>query len=148
MSVLKTILCALSFVTTVFASEKYGIFEPNRNLMRYLPVVESPDPCGIDRLISSKDTPFVGEAIPVSPSSMQAVNLADDFSEEEGGSFDGTQASNNNDQTLKSEIEQTEDDVELGDNLEIESLKSVDIVLDDKDVQEIPPASAGCCVIQ
>ena len=147
MSVLKTILCALSFVTTVFASETYGIFEPNRNLMRYLPVVESPDPCGIDRLISSKDTPFVGEAIPVSPSSMQAVNLTDDFSKEkEIESADGTQASSS-DQTLKVEIEQTGDDAE--------SLKSAEIVLDDKveeivlEVQAVKEiSSAGCCVIQ
>ena len=147
MSILKTILCALSFVTTVFASEKYGIFEPDQNRMRQLPVVESPDPFGIDRLVSSQDTPFVDEAIPENIQTVQAVNLVDDFSKEkEIESADGTQASSS-DQTLKVEIEQTGDDAE--------SLKSAEIVLDDKveeivlEVQAVKEiSSAGCCVIQ
>ncbi len=145
MSVLRTILCVLSFVTIVFAGERDEIFKPNRNLMRQLPVVESPDPCGIDRLISSKDTPFVGEPISVSIRTVQAVNLDDDFSKEkEIESADGTQVSSSD---QPSKIEQTGDDSESDAKSEAESLKSVEIVLiDDKAAKEI--SSAGCCVIQ
>ena len=156
MSVLKTILCALSFVTTVFAmDELYQRGSGGRVVRGQLPVVEYPDLCGIDnvdnvdidRLISSKDTPFVGKAIPVNIRTVQAVNLADDFSKEkEIESADGTQASGS-DQTLKIEIEQTGDDSESDAKSEAGSLKSVEIVLiDAKAVKEI--SSAGCCAIQ
>jgi len=152
MSILKTILCALSFVTTSFAMDDLYQISSDGRVVR-VPMVEYPDLCGIDnydidRLISSKETPFVGKATFVALSLVQAVNLTDTFSkEEERGSANGTQASNN-DQTPNVEIEQTEDDAELSDNLEIESLKSVEVVLDDKDVKERQSASAECCVIQ